>query len=620
MSSREELPKGLRDVFDKLPSAAQKKFLELHNEFVFDEDLMECFLLTKSLASLTADSIQIFEKYVIECAQRTEKKKEASKAVTEVQRVAQAARPLGRDMDQEKVGDNKRKQRSPAPLMGMLGVSDVVKTPNPKRQRDAQSELTGEDGVPSRGTPDPVPMPLHINVKLSVNEHLSKPAGSGLRSPVAVKVLSESAMWTGRKSGAYQWMDEGIEERMASHDARLTELEGQMVAALTARYPDQDLAVGTIGVPVQSEVVLCGRIQCEGVDGKLNERSMLLEGSRASSNGTRIQLDVSDCPRVAAFPGQIVSLLGRSGATGQTFHARDFVAGMPSPPAPRRCQSNLHMIVAAGPFCVRDGLDFAPLVQLLEHAQRERPDVLILMGPFLSSENVMVKEGSTVLPGESEPRSFEDIYAQVIIPRLQKGLAPLRQGATPTDVMIVPSLDEALCFHPMPQPPLNASLPLNTGSFEALNRLGVKMMPNPVHLKVNDVRLTLTSADALSPVVRELTLRPNEKRIEEALRLLLGQRTLFPVLPRNPAEVCDARSSALNFPDGDVPDICIFPSAAGVSTGNFVDDCLFVNPGLLCRATLGTFAEIRTVPPAAGGDAPFRERARVDILKLSSGV
>ena len=55
------------------------------------------------------------------------------------------------------------------------------------------------------------------------------------------------------------------------------------------------------------EVVLCGRIACEGLEGKLNERSLLLEG-RASAGGASTRLSVSECPAVSVFPG--LPLLG----------------------------------------------------------------------------------------------------------------------------------------------------------------------------------------------------------------------------------------------------------------------------------------------------------------------
>jgi hypothetical protein len=244
------------------------------------------------------------------------------------------------------------------------------------------------------------------------------------------------------------------------------------------------------------------------------------------------------------------------------------------------------------------------------------------MGPFLDAGNQKVSSGETHLPGSDETCSYEEFYERRLLPLLRRGLAPLRQGATPVEVLIMPSLDEAVCFHPMPQPPLDVALePLGlTDALQPLRRLGVKFLPNPAHVQVNGLRMSITSADALTPVLREIVLRPQGKKIEEAHRLLLRQRCLFPVVPRDPAQVSEKRAAALDFPDLLEPDVCIFPSLSGTPTGAFVDSSVFVNPGSLCRpAALGTFADLRVAPcgpaPDADGDG-LRGRARVDVFNV----
>jgi len=415
-------------------------------------------------------------------------------------------------------------------------------------------------------------------------------------------------------------MDETVAERAAKRDERLQELETPMIAAAQSGHPG--LAAGIVGVPSQAEAVISGRIVCEGLEGRLNERSMLLEGSLASSNGARVQLNVAECPRVAAFPGQMVSVIGRSGMTGSTFHAREFLPGLPAPSRPLAAECSLRALVVAGPFCLRDGLDYTPLESVLAHAIEERPEVLIILGPFLDGSNQKVASGDTCLQGE-EPCSFEEIYAKKLLPLLVRGLTPLRQATPATEVLIVPSLEEVLCFHPLPQPPLDAMLsgssaPPPGSPLETLKRLGVQFLPNPAHIEINGIKLSLTSTDALSPVLREIVLRPEGRKIEEALRLLLRQRGLFPVVPREPAQVCESRAAALDFPQGAVPDICIFPSASGTANGMIVDETIFVNPGFVCRpAVLGSFAELWLAPTNGVGKPSMKERVRVDIHKLS---
>lgn len=268
------------------------------------------------------------------------------------------------------------------------------------------------------------------------------------------------------------------------------------------------------------------------------------------------------------------------------------------------------MVVLAGPFCLRSGLDYSPLKQAMERAALARPEFLVLLGPLLEATNEHVASGCPRLPGEEEPCTFEEAYTLHVLPTLLRCVAALRRESPGTQVLVVPSLEEVLCFHPLPQPPLDAMLaPLLPGeALERLRSLGVLFLPNPSHLRVGDLRISLTSADALSPVLRSgLVLRPEGgRRLEEGLRGLLGQRRLFPVLPRDPPQVSEARAESLDFPDGEVPHLCIFPSHAGVPSHSVVDGCAFLNPGSVCLpAALGCFAEVRLSRPAAdaGPDA-----------------
>ena len=306
--------------------------------------------------------------------------------------------------------------------------------------------------------------------------------------------------------------------------------------------------------------------------------------------------------------------------------------------APER---SLHALVVSGPFCLRIGVDYTPLESFLALAVKERPEVLIIFGPFLDANNLRVSAGDTFLPGgDHEPCSVDDVYAYHVLPLLIRGLEPLRQASPATKVFIVPSLDDVLCSHPLPQPPLDAMLCGGPPAAEAtakrarrsaatsstlgsamdqLKRVGVQFLPNPAHMEINGINVSLTSEDALSPVLRNLVLRPEGPKLDEALRLLLLQQGLFPVVPRDPARVCEERAAALDFPGGVLPDVCIFPSITGIVKGTLVDDTIFVNPRSLCRpAALGTFAELWLAPSTGGTRTSLSERFRVDSHRIGS--
>jgi len=387
----------------------------------------------------------------------------------------------------------------------------------------------------------------------------------------------------------------------------------------------------------------------------LNESSMLLEALRSSSAGApdappaRVRLNVAACTTLLAFPGQLVGVLGRCSASGTVFHARDFTAGLPVPApkatpaaaaaaaaaeaaaeaasADEKAAERLHLAVLAGPFCLRDTLDFKPLESALERAAAARPQALVLLGPFLDAGNQKVAAGDATLPADGEggePCDFEELYSRHVLPTLQRTLVGLRRKSPDTQILLVPSLEDVLCFHPLPQPPLDAMLAPVLGA-QALGQLksavpGLRFLPNPAHVRLGSTVVTLCASDALSPVLRSgLVLRPEEKKIEAALRALVHQRCLFPVLPRDPPQVSEIRASALDFPDHTAPDVCIFPSQAGLPSATLVGETAFLNPGAVCRpASLGSFAEVRLAPATgSGGAASFQERLQVEIHKLA---
>ena len=61
-------------------------------------------------------------------------------------------------------------------------------------------------------------------------------------------------------------------------------------------------------ISLQEEVNVVGRVCCDA-DGKLNAKSVVLEGSLDTSHGHMVRMDLSKLSQFALFPGQ-VSLLG----------------------------------------------------------------------------------------------------------------------------------------------------------------------------------------------------------------------------------------------------------------------------------------------------------------------
>ncbi|NXF57631.1 DPOA2 polymerase, partial [Ciccaba nigrolineata] len=65
----------------------------------------------------------------------------------------------------------------------------------------------------------------------------------------------------------------------------------------------------SVSLPSQEPVTVLGQIGCDS-NGKLNAKSVVLEGDREHSSGGQIPLDLSELQEYSLFPGQIVALEG----------------------------------------------------------------------------------------------------------------------------------------------------------------------------------------------------------------------------------------------------------------------------------------------------------------------
>uniref|UniRef100_A0ACD6AND1 Uncharacterized protein n=1 Tax=Avena sativa TaxID=4498 RepID=A0ACD6AND1_AVESA len=162
-----------------------------------------------------------------------------------------------------------------------------------------------------------------------------------------------------------------------------------------------------------------GMVICDG-EGRLNEKSILLQGSVEHSRGQRVRLDLKDINQFSLFPGQVVGIEGHN-PSGHCFVVSRLIDSVPVsvddqlPCAKKQAVDNedhqnsntlpgvLSSVIAAGPYTTTDNLLFEPLQELLSYACRKQPQLLILMGPFIDSDHPDIKKGTV-------DQSFHDIF------------------------------------------------------------------------------------------------------------------------------------------------------------------------------------------------------------------
>lgn len=207
---------------------------------------------------------------------------------------------------------------------------------------------------------------------------------------------------------------------------------------------------GNPAVVDQDEVVVVGRITSDDLEGKLNHKSILLESSRRMGGGSRIPLKLDAVASYSVFPGQIVAVRGTN-AGGDYFAVKEFLE-LPQLPAaassPAELQSNaakletngpMSVFVTTGPYTTDDNLFFEALEEIVEKAEESRPDVLLMIGPFIDIEHPLISTGDFDLEDADEEPTLEGLFREKISPQLKR--------LPHTLIILIPSPGDAISKH-----------------------------------------------------------------------------------------------------------------------------------------------------------------------------
>ncbi|CAJ0966935.1 unnamed protein product [Ranitomeya imitator] len=85
----------------------------------------------------------------------------------------------------------------------------------------------------------------------------------------------------------------------------------------------------SVSFPAQETVTVLGQIGCDS-NGKLNSKSVILEGDREHSSGMQVPVDLSELKEYSLFPGQVVVMEGTN-SSGRKFVASKLYEGVTLP-------------------------------------------------------------------------------------------------------------------------------------------------------------------------------------------------------------------------------------------------------------------------------------------------
>ncbi|KAM9367169.1 LOW QUALITY PROTEIN: DNA polymerase alpha subunit B [Phaethornis superciliosus] len=322
-------------------------------------------------------------------------------------------------------------------------------------------------------------------------------------------------------------------------------------------------------LPSQEPVTVLGQIGCDS-NGKLNNKSVVLEGDLEHSSGGQIPLDLSELKEYSFFPGQIVALEGTN-TTGKRLVVSKLYEGVPLPfHTPTKLPTEPRMVlVASGPYTPSDSFSYNPLADLLEVIARDRPDLCILFGPFLDAKHEQVENCHLL-------GAFDEVF-KLCLKTIIEGTR-----STGCHLVLVPSPRDV--HHPpvYPQPPF-PNLDLTR---EEKSRL--HFVSDPCTLDFEGVVLGLTSTDLLFHMGAEEISSSSglSDRFTRILTHILTQRSYYPLYP--PSEELNVNYETFytftSFPV--TPDVLVTPSELRY----FVKDvlgCVCINPGRLTKGQVG---------------------------------
>lgn len=133
------------------------------------------------------------------------------------------------------------------------------------------------------------------------------------------------------------------------------------------------------------------------------------------------------------------------------------------------------MVIAAGPFTLDTDLDYEPLDALMEVVRVDRPDALILLGPFVDSAHPKIKAGDV------DKRPIE-IFREQIGDRISSFV----DACPGTQIIMIPSVRDLVSRH--------VAFPQANFEKERMAELGLpKVRLRPICAKGNQ-ELTFRSA------------------------------------------------------------------------------------------------------------------------------
>lgn len=319
------------------------------------------------------------------------------------------------------------------------------------------------------------------------------------------------------------------------------------------------------------EMFIYGRIFGDN-SGLLKSDYITLEGTIGPLIGERFKVLINNLGKFYLFNGQNVVIKGNN--MRNYFIAKELytTVSQEHPKTLIEIPGNLQLVVAAGPYTLSDNILYEPLEELLRYVQKVKPNILVLLGPFVGKENIGLKKS-----GESYRSLFEKVV-NVVMTKLK---------GTDIKVVLVPSTKDIFNHIVFPSP-----------SFRLKKQYSNLVLAcNPLSVNIQGLLMAANCEDILLHLSKNEFYKDKHQlgtdRISRLISHLFSQRNFYPLYPPDEDVRVDYELLEKYGLMDNLPHLIFLPSKFQHFT-KVVNNCVAINPGQLTRGNIaGTFARIQ---------------------------
>ncbi|KAF4526594.1 hypothetical protein B566_EDAN006409 [Ephemera danica] len=354
--------------------------------------------------------------------------------------------------------------------------------------------------------------------------------------------------------------------------------------------------VTPLNEPAAEEVMVVGRVACDAEDSKLTASSVVLVGA---TEREEVSVSLQKLPSYSLFTGQVVAFKTLN-QSGKQLVPTELYSSVfppePEQPISLTGQGPLQIVVASGPFTHSDAMTYEPLHALITYVKLHKPQLLILIGPFIEDGHQSVQNG--ILDS-----TFESFFYNLLEEMLQN-LEGLK-----VHVVLVASEKDAHHHKVYPTPPY--TLP---PTYKKSATVTLTMASDPCLLSVDGFVLGITSTDVLMHLGRCEVASQGTDRLGRLASHVLHQATFYPVYPPAPQLSLQLELWEKYAQLPVKPHILILPSDLR-SFLKEVEGTIIVNPERLAKGVgSGSFARFEVHQPST--ETPFPKCVNAQVMKI----